>query len=94
MEKEDEGKIQDDGKRIDRSEPGAFESEFDRERRRVSYNGKFVEHYKENLFFISGILDMIYQLADAERLEDLERVGLASVVLDARIRVDELQENL
>lgn len=94
MGKENVCKIQDDGKRIDKKDPGAFDAKFDFETRRVSFSDGFLDHYSENLGFISGVLDMIFQIADAGRLEEVGRGGLEWVVLEARTRAEELQKNL
>lgn len=75
-------------------ETGDFEARFDVATRRFSYNSEFHDYYKVNLGFVVGVLDMVFQLADAKRLTDLKNDGFLWVVLEARDRAEQLQNNL
>ena len=94
MEKKAVSRIQNVLSSTDRNEPGDFEAEFDFEKRRVSYNDKFADHYGEELGFITGILDMIIQINEFGEWENMDRGGLAWVILEARDKVEKLMANL
>ena len=75
-------------------DPGAFDQKFDFETRRVSFSDGCLDHYSQNLGFIYGVLDMIFQIADSGRLAEVDRGGLEWVVQEAEDRVKELEKNL
>ena len=95
MEKEDAGKKQGEGKRIDEfKDPGTFDAKFDFETRRVSFSDGFLDHYDNTLGFISGVLDMVFQIADAGRLAEVDSGRMEWVILEAQNKVRELQKDL
>ena len=66
-----------------------FEPQFDFKTRRQSYNAKFVDHFSEQIGFITGVLDMLFIISDAKRWDDTSQ-ELNWVILEARTRADEL----
>jgi hypothetical protein len=90
----DETMGKDEGKSLDKKDPGAFDHKFDFETRRVSFSDGFLDHYSQNLGFIYGVLDMIFQIADAGRLGEVDGGGLEWVIQEAEARVKELEKNL
>ena len=73
-------------KMTDRSEwAGEFEREWDPERRRVSFNENFTNHYGEQLAFIAGVLDMLF-LINFKHTDDCEDMDpdVGYVIMAAR----------
>lgn len=73
---------------------GVFEAEYDRVRKRTSYNGKFVDHYTTNLGVVSGFLGMLYQLVETDSLKDVSCASLSFIVLEMQDKVSDMLANI
>jgi len=75
------------------AEKDIFESKYDPILRRVSYRADIRDHFFEELSFISGVLDLLYLVDDADQWEN-RREEVAFVMLDARNRARALYDVL
>jgi hypothetical protein len=71
------------------SEKDMFASEYDPIKRRISYDSDFRDYCVEELFFIAGVLDMLFLINDVDQWDNRGK-EIAFVIMDARNRANAL----
>lgn len=75
------------GKQVEK--PDRFNSKFDLDTHRISYDYDIREHFSEELQFIAGVLDMLVVLGSNELIGQIGDESIF-VLMDARNRATEL----
>jgi len=89
MKQEDTGKIQGVENGMEGTEKDKFERKYDANQGRVSYGRGFSAHCHEELFFIAGVLDLLF-LVDIQDQWNNRGEEISFVIMDARDRAKAL----